>query len=326
MRRYLWEMSFLVLLGGIWLLEQSFPRWWPVAVLICLPHFLALAPLLWLSRRRRGPWLLACWILWLAVGGPQWRGSLPPGGIRIATYNVQGKQPRALMDRLEVDLCALQEVGSWTSDSPYCARDGEFVTLSRFPIASSGLKGRIQVVDLQLPQGPLRLLNVHLTRHVQGPGWLLGHALQLGTLVPAGMQVREREIADILDLVQGPCLVVGDFNAQPGDATLGPLSERLVDSFGERGRGWGFTWQSTLPLLRIDYLWHTPDITCSRAWVPFALGSDHWPLVGEFSPPGNTRETAQECAGTLLKSNNLLTQFRPCSHPPAPPAQRVPLH
>ncbi|MBX3168365.1 MAG: hypothetical protein KF760_13185 [Candidatus Eremiobacteraeota bacterium] len=39
-----------------------------------------------------------------------------------------------------------------------------------------------------------------------------------------------------------------------------------------RGVGWGFSFESTLPALRIDYIWHSPQWHCS----------DHLPLYAVF--------------------------------------------
>ena len=33
------------------------------------------------------------------------------------------------------------------------------------------------------------------------------------------------------------------------------------------------------PLLRLDYIWHTPDLRASQAWLGDPFGSDHRPVV-----------------------------------------------
>jgi endonuclease/exonuclease/phosphatase family metal-dependent hydrolase len=75
-------------------------------------------------------------------------------------------------------------------------------------------------------------------------------------------------------------LVMGDMNAQPGDPEMELFSQAgLVDSWREAGEGDGFTFSSTNPYERIDWIWHTPDIRATSAHVPATTASDHRPVV-----------------------------------------------
>ncbi len=75
-------------------------------------------------------------------------------------------------------------------------------------------------------------------------------------------------------------LVMGDMNAQPGDAEMALYSQAgLVDSWGQAGQGDGLTFSSTDPYERIDWIWHTPDIRTTSADVPATTASDHKPVV-----------------------------------------------
>jgi endonuclease/exonuclease/phosphatase (EEP) superfamily protein YafD len=56
----------------------------------------------------------------------------------------------------------------------------------------------------------------------------------------------------------------------------------MVDSFAERGRGWGLSFESTLPAIRIDYIWHTPNLKCLNCGPRSSQASDHFPMVAEF--------------------------------------------
>lgn len=98
-------------------------------------------------------------------------------------------------------------------------------------------------------------------------------------------------------------IVLGDFNAISGqDNCTRMRAAGLVDSFQRAGSGRGFTlprrfgqWRrlngvgrmlrgfSLYPFLRVDYIWHTPDLRCLRAWVGDDAGSDHLPVLAQLA-------------------------------------------
>ncbi len=302
------EQIFCLLIVFFWLLERWAHAWWPVAILICLPHFPAGLPLPVLTYVRlrvgwrRGGGLLAAWLVWLAGSGfcLNWQThSKDP--LRLVSYNLEGcpqgeKATAETLRSLGGDFYALQEVSSWTAGSTdfwklkHVANDGEFLFFSRYPILGSQLvelQGErfsrpCQVVDVQLPGGRVRVINVHLSLLIHGPQWLAAHAPELRRHVSQALADRRGQIARLLPLLQGPCLVAGDFNSQPRDNCLRELEGRLVDSFREGGLGWGFSFESTLPLLRIDYIWHSQELECLNFQVIRSLSSDHMPLVADF--------------------------------------------
>lgn len=96
---------------------------------------------------------------------------------------------------------------------------------------------------------------------------------------------------------RGSSLVVGDVNT----TERSPLYRDIVDAgvrdaWREAGAGPGFGfpstrrhhWLKTPPLVRIDYLFHTPDLECTRVELGDGEGADHRPLLGVFrraAPP-----------------------------------------
>ena len=77
-----------------------------------------------------------------------------------------------------------------------------------------------------------------------------------------------------------PVVVGGDFNAEPGSGPIKRmLDEGLRDAWVECGQGDGFTFPSTAPVKRIDYLFLSGQLTCSSAQVIDSLASDHRPLL-----------------------------------------------
>ena len=60
----------------------------------------------------------------------------------------------------------------------------------------------------------------------------------------------------------------------------------LIDSFAESGSGLGLTFpaNSFIPLARIDYVFHSPDLHSLNAQVmPSNGGSDHYPVRVELA-------------------------------------------
>lgn len=297
-RKAIWVVLLLVTL---WALEMGGAHWWPVGALICLPHLPLFLPLLgWSARRpggREGGCLVMAWLAALVLSGFQLHGPGAAGNLRVMSYNVRDHGPHPeWVERFGVQLCALQELAASTDWQPWpgwqVARQGEFVLLSRYPILRSWqvelqpdrFSRPAQVVELQLPTRRLRVVNVHLSNLLQGPGWIREHAGELPTRVPQAMRDRQAQVHRLLQEVSGGSLVMGDFNGQPRDAGLRAMRDGLGEAFEERGNGWGSTFSATWPLLRIDYLWHTRDIHCQGCWVgnPSEEGPDHRPLLADF--------------------------------------------
>jgi len=101
-------------------------------------------------------------------------------------------------------------------------------------------------------------------------------------------------------------VILGDFNATSWqDNCTRMRAAGLIDSFQLAGSGRGFTlpcrfgpWRrlvsvgsmlrrlSLYPFLRVDYIWHTPDLRCLKAWVGDDAGSDHLPVLAELALEG----------------------------------------
>lgn len=100
--------------------------------------------------------------------------------------------------------------------------------------------------------------------------------------------VHTRQIQAILESWGGaePAVLVGDFNARPDWLQIQELlNAGWVDSWAEAGSGEGFTSNSIDPMFRIDYVFHTPDITALDAGVVQSQASDHFALVVDLRIP-----------------------------------------
>ena len=94
------------------------------------------------------------------------------------------------------------------------------------------------------------------------------------------------ELADYVRSVKGPVIVIGDLNTTP----YSPHFKKLLRESGlrdsRRGRGIQPTWQAQLPwFLRIplDHVLHSSEITVLRRRLGPNIGSDHLPVIVEFS-------------------------------------------
>ena len=77
-------------------------------------------------------------------------------------------------------------------------------------------------------------------------------------------------------------ILCGDFNDTPNSYTYHQIHKYLNDSFMETGNGFGFTFKE-LPLLRIDYMFHSSNIKATYFTVKREQGmSDHDYIVGKF--------------------------------------------
>jgi len=98
---------------------------------------------------------------------------------------------------------------------------------------------------------------------------------------------RLRNVAQIREVREAapdrPVIVCGDFNDGPGSQIHKRLSEFLTDVWNIAGNGNGFTFSSTRPLSRIDYIWISKGVVAVKAWIPQSKASDHLSIVAEFA-------------------------------------------
>jgi len=102
---------------------------------------------------------------------------------------------------------------------------------------------------------------------------------------------RNREIAGAVKLLEeerDPFIFGGDFNMNATVPTYDLIAQYARDSYSEAGMGLGLSWPIARiadlpafvpPLIRIDYVWHSPHFCATRAELGPELGSDHLPVV-----------------------------------------------
>jgi glycerophosphoryl diester phosphodiesterase len=98
-------------------------------------------------------------------------------------------------------------------------------------------------------------------------------------------RAQTERIAALLRPARGPVVLTGDLNARPDAGELTPLWPRLVDAWPRRGEGDGFSYPSSGPTARIDYVLTTPDVGVEAARTLPSPASDHQQVVAELVLP-----------------------------------------
>ena len=184
---------------------------------------------------------------------------------------------------------------------PYQMGSGELFVISRFPLADprrgvlqNGAKDSLHLT-LEIEHRLVGLTVVHLQRPDTLPGLRAGPR----ALIASGRQFTTAprddavsQLAAYLRAEGGPQIVAGDFNMTPTSAAHRALTARLRDAFQEGGWGLGHSYpigpshglgRLGVPLLRIDYIFHTPDLVTVRARTGPASGSDHLPILADLA-------------------------------------------
>jgi vancomycin resistance protein VanJ len=299
------ELVAIVLFLGVVLIGESSR---PTLIALYLPrHPLfaaavlggALAPL---TRRHVKPLVvahvvMALVLLFPVMGFRVGRSREGRDPIRLASYNVYfGKLGRAeLLDELAampVDILALQA----TNDSlgqrlrerfpdRHVHQEHELVLVSKFkikkvavppPIAEEVLAMFVEYV-LETPTGDLRLFNVHPASP--------RHALFGMQETAANIERREAQVRAVVEaaLKDGPPFVlVGDTNLPVLSSVARKTVGRFRDAFDEVGFGFGYTFPSKRPWMRIDRAFADDGIRFLSCAVGPHGHSDHRPIFVSF--------------------------------------------
>lgn len=299
-------------------LRELGDRTWYGTVLLVLPRWpiaVALVPLLvWVVVARRWvPWVLFVLMAWLALGPIMGvRLALPAeegvrGDLRILSCNIHRRQLdpvrlRAYIERVRPDIVALQD---WTSSHQEALFDsaewkverlGELLVASRYPITEvipidlvldssipPGEQGEATLFVIDTPHGRVSMVNLHFASPHNG---LLDVSKDRGVRLTTNVARRTLEhrlTRARVDQIDGPVVVVGDFNTGDPSPLLREHWGSFQDVSSEARSGLGYTYRNNHTQLRIDH------ILANGAWkvVWFEVGPDvgspHFPIVGDVT-------------------------------------------
>jgi len=234
-------------------------------------------------------------------------GEAPGIRLRVMTYNINhggagfGRVAETIRQQAP-DIVCLQEanLGPWNSEMPkrvdslmpgwHVARFRSFATLSRYRIVSREVHemqpetGRVvleTVVDVKGRR--LVVLNTHLSTAAKGS--LLHRSVSLERYMREAVAVRGFQVAvlqKVLGASKGAVVVMGDFNNPPRGVLYHRLLGHLRDAFGLAGFGFGHTYSTRLPVLRLDYVFVNDKLGVKRCFVPRVSASDHRPVVADL--------------------------------------------
>jgi vancomycin resistance protein VanJ len=233
----------------------------------------------------------------------------------VMTYNTlawqrEGDDLADSIVKANPDIVGLQEIG--TRAAEYLARTladryphhhitngaraSGAALLSRYPIAdaeafrASAGGHWWQRMTIETPRGPITYVNVH----TRIPYLRMWHASRRRLSFPLEYVTDRRRgeidlLTDMLSRIDGPVIVAGDFNMTERCRDHRLLSTMLRDAFRDVGVGFGHSFPSRgsmprlfpspLPMLRLDYVWHSDHLAASWAYRGDAGRSDHHPIV-----------------------------------------------
>lgn len=281
--------------------------------------------------------ILALPILGMRTNLPIGRPPVDPAtpALRLMSFNVHREQVDpgellALIAREKPDVIAFQD---WTSaNEPVfsmleggsageelagwrCVREGELAVASRHPIGRvvpvefpdapgtpKAERGAAAGFEVQLPSGPLWLVNVHLASPHTGLEQLLEDR---GATLAANSDRRWGQSEQTLGFVEtlgGPVIVAGDFNTTDDSPMFRAHWGGLADAFSELGFGIGYTYVARKTQIRIDHILGNAEVRFVDFRISPRIGSPHHPLIVEV---GILRsEVAAEVRTTSPESAN----------------------
>jgi vancomycin resistance protein VanJ len=294
--------------------------WWlallnTLAFYLFLPLLVLLPLALW--RRRWGLLfgLIAPCAMFAALFGPLllpvFKAPLPVGNgpaIKIMSFNILWSNhdyPKiaAMIRAVQPDVIGLQEVRPADLTALANALDRQYPyhavhpvdtfhtvgLLSRFPIESlmslpnPPLERGIQAI-IRLQDRPLSILVVHLAPN--------NMPLQpLSEFVAATKDRYAQRAAEVAYLEQSlrertmPTIIICDCNMTDTSETYVRLHALIGDSFQERGWGFGHTLRVAavpFPVQRVDYIWHSSELSAVDALIGPDGGLDHLPMIATF--------------------------------------------
>lgn len=174
---------------------------------------------------------------------------------------------------------------------------------SKYPIIDKGTisqkkitNNQMMFVDLKVGNEMLRVYNIHLHSMSINEDDILNAGvdsssqiklLSVAKRLKKGFNERSKQLEllkDHIELCPYKVLVCGDLNDLPYGNTYMRLNKLLKNSFEEKGRGFGFTYNGKIPFLRIDNQFVDNNIEVNNFSVNRDVKfSDHFPLLANYS-------------------------------------------
>ena len=236
--------------------------------------------------------------------------------IRVMTYNIHvgigmDKKldlPRiaAVINQQTPDLVGLQEVDRGVERTQRIDEIAELAKLTKmnydfaFNLRYQGGQYGVAI----LSRFPIRSMDHRLyqnLREAERRGFIRGEISLAGVTVnfvtthldyqfDDGRLFEAQQLLTALKDVQGPLIVVGDFNDVPSGNAYKLMREFFTDAWSEAHQtDEGFSYPADKPAKRIDYIFSrsTDRLRVKRTWIVNTLASDHVPVVADLEIEGS---------------------------------------
>ncbi|WP_025273458.1 endonuclease/exonuclease/phosphatase family protein [Haloglycomyces albus] len=264
-----------------------------------LPWFGLAVPLLvvWAAIRRSILSLIAVAIP-AVVWGLMFVPLLPdksegPGDLRIVSHNVEADNPepsRTAQDLKDTDADILAVVEVTPDDLMYYDQELSAEYPFRVEFGTVSLWSKYELSDgypVDLGLGWTRAFRVTVQVENNPVAVYVAHMPSVRVNTTEGFTIEQRDVAarrlgtaisnENLDRV----ILAGDLNGTMQDRALAPITYQLRSAHAEAGKGFGFTWPSSLPAARIDQILYR-GLHPTESIVGDRTGSDHLPVQVDF--------------------------------------------
>jgi vancomycin resistance protein VanJ len=282
----------------------------PILLFVPLLWLAGLRPLLWTQVAALAIGLFP--LMGLTLRWPSTDEQAPK--IRVFSYNVNSgglgvDRIIAAIEAAAPDVVLLQEAFANSEpigkalEARYATvqRSTQFIIASRFPIVETLDPDRIHQGErersprfmrhvLATPLGRVIVYNVHPVSprfgfyQIRGQGlrreMLSGRLFAAANvaLLNADSQLRAEQIkafSALADADTDPVIIAGDTNTPGGSRVLYAYLARYQDGFAQAGRGFGYTYPTRLPWMRIDRIFASQELRFVSFTVDCGNVSDH---------------------------------------------------
>ncbi len=219
-----------------------------------------------------------------------------PRAIRVMTWNVNTAAANpdselTVINRISPDILFLQEIkpgtallGNLKKGNWHIRQAGDIAIVSRTRLSTpkiydsfAGSTRKFIVTQTTIRGRSYNLVGVHFATNLPGVSRRNPWAYLNGSAKSRTMQVSHlMKIAG-----QKSTIIAGDFNTPPRGVAYRRLSARYRNAFAA-GIGFGYTYSSSLPLLRIDHVFLSRDLRPLCCRLVQTRASDHLPLLVEL--------------------------------------------
>lgn len=278
--------------GNLAGLLETFLPWFGLAVPVLLVPALL---------RRSATALIALLVptaIWLAMfGGTLGDRSIGKGDLTVVTHNVAAANTdvagtvKMLIDS-GADLIALEEL------EPKLQPEYERGLAAAYPhhvsgIIADGLWSKYPITSSGIAKGPAGEATATVFRSVVATpkgevAVYVGHLDSVRVTFGKGFgaQFRDDSIAALSAALKAEpmdrVLLMGDLNGSLADRAFAPITEQMTSAHEAAGSGFGFTWPSGFPVVRIDHILSKGRLTATDSRELPADGSDHRAVAASY--------------------------------------------